>query len=357
MDHVVILAGGGGTRLWPASTKRKPKQFLSLGRSGKPLLAETAERLGGLVDSNVWVVTAREQSDQVKKTLPSLPDKQLISEPVGRNTCAAIGLAATHIRATDPNAVIGVMPSDHTVVYPEKFMAIAKTAFEAARVSEEIVAIAITPTRAETGYGYLELGAELPLGVREVKRFVEKPNKEKAEEYLASGNFAWNAGIFFAKANIFLKKIKHHLPKTGSALDRIASSLESDGEFAANSLTEQIYPDLQSVSVDFGVLEKEKKTRCVTGDFGWNDVGTWGAIGDIHPADEFGNHSIGLHLPVDSKSNIVFGEKDHLVVTLGVEDLVIVQTKNATLVARKDKAQSVREVVNKLKASSMEQFR
>ena len=295
MDHVVILAGGGGTRLWPASTKRKPKQFLPLGRSGQPLLAETVARVTGLVGDNVWVVTAEEQSEQVRQTVPALSQQRLIAEPVGRNTCAAIGLAAAHIVVSDPTAVIGVMPSDQTVTIPAQFESAAKKAFAAAASSQQIVAVAVTPTRAETGYGYLELGAGRQGDIRNVKRFVEKPNQKDAEAYVASGDFAWNAGMFFAKSNVFLAKIRKHLPKTGSALDRIASSLENDGRFAADTLTRQVYSGLESISIDFGVLEKEKETLCVTGDFGWNDVGTWGAIAEIHDADQDGNLSL-IHI-------------------------------------------------------------
>jgi len=356
MRVAVILAGGTGTRLWPASRRKTPKQFLPLGSSaGESLLVATCRRFSALPGGTV-VVAGASQIDDVRAHLPSLPDEALIGEPTGRNTAAAMGLAAVHLLARDPDAVMGVMPSDHHIADADRFADVVERAFQVAEQHEVVVTIGIVPSRPATGYGYLRVGKSRPDGSFEVRQFVEKPDKETARQYLASGDYLWNGGMFFVRASVLLDAIRTHMPETHRGLEEIAAALREGGRPAANAAAERVYPTLPSVSIDYGVMEHAEDVVTVRGDFGWNDVGTWSSLAEYREADADGNVLSGEAFLLDAKDNIVFGDSDHLVALVGVHDLVVVQAGNAVLVVPRRRAQEVRDVVAALEQRKLEEY-
>lgn len=357
MRYAVILAGGGGHRLWPASRKASPKQFLPLGaRAGEPLLAATWRRLDGLCPAErTVVVTAREQAALVRETLPGLPADNVLAEPAARNTAAALGLAAVHLIRRDPGAVLGALPADHHIADQAAFAAVAGQAFDLAAQRDVIVTIGIVPTRPEAGFGYLHLGAPLDgeaggalpgaRGALRVQRFVEKPDPATAEAYLASGEYLWNAGMFFVSARRLLRDIERFLPETFAGLQAIGQALEEGGAGAAAAAAAEVYPGLPKISIDHGVMERAGDVATLRGDFDWNDVGSWAALADYRPADGAGNVVQGTTVLHDAGDNIVVGDQDHVIALVGVTGLVVVQAGNGILVVPRERAQDVREAV------------
>jgi len=343
--YALILAGGGGTRLWPASRRKRPKQFLPLLPHGRSLLAGTVERLRPVVpDERMWVVTAASQVDEVRTHAPGLG---IVVEPEARNTAPCIGLGALAVLARDPEGVVAVVPSDQFVSRPEAYQQALHTALAAASgPSGRVVTIGLTPTHPETGYGYIEVGAPLDgagqQGARQIVRFVEKPDRATAEGYLASGRFVWNSGMFFFRAARLLELIRLHMPELGALLDAIARD---------PARTAELYPNAPAISIDYGVMEKlgSDDLAVVPADFGWNDVGSWAALGTVTPADARGNVAVGEVITVDSDGNLIYAGEGQLVAAVGVENLVVVAAGGAVLVLPKERAQDVREIVQALK--------
>ena len=343
--YALILAGGGGTRLWPASRRSRPKQLLTLG-GRESLLAATFRRTTRVLDpEHTLVVTAADQADAILRELPDLPPENLVAEPAARNTGPAVGLGAVMVaRRAGDDARLAVLPSDAFIANEAGFAQVLGKAFEHA--AETIVTIGIKPTRPETGYGYLQRGKPVRDGVFEVARFVEKPDAPTAARYLAGGDFLWNAGMFFLTAGRLMAEAKTHLPDLATILDEIRAAKDPLQTAA------QRYPSAPKISIDYGIMEKASGIRVVPGNFGWNDVGSWSALSDIRDKDKAGNVVSGdVVLSAVSGSVVVSEPGAPLVGVVGVDDLVVVATKDAVLVVRKDRAQEVRAVVDALAAS------
>jgi mannose-1-phosphate guanylyltransferase len=335
----VIMAGGSGTRFWPASRHKKPKQLLALGKSDKPLLAETAERLLPMVPaSNILVVTAAHLAEESTRALPN--GASVLAEPAPRNTAPCVGWATWELLKKDPEALVMVLPSDHVIDDPDAFRKTLAIALESAAAGV-ITTIGITPTRPETGYGYIERGAEASGGAFPALRFVEKPDQKTAEQYIAKGTFLWNAGMFFFRAKDMQAAIRTHLPALATLLDPMHSG--NVGE---------VFPSCPSVSIDTGVMEKLAQLRVVPGDFGWSDVGSWEAAWELGARDTQENVVPAGAIMVDAHRNLVkqLGTtQGKLVALVGVEDLVVVDTDDALLVMPRARAQDVRLIVETLK--------
>jgi len=318
-----------------------PKQFLRVDGSHS-LLRRTFDRALDLVPPRaIYVVTNRRYAGLVRQELPTLPAENLILEPHGRNTAPALGLAAQYL---EPDAVMIAMPSDHHIVGKARFRVTLEAAVEAAR-HDYLVTIGIPPTRPETGYGYIQLGAELDVGtvlpLHRVSRFTEKPDRSTAERYLASGEYAWNSGILVARAGLLWQEIGRHLPEVYEALEEIRRV--SPQWPALSGVAAERFAAIPSISIDKGVLERSDRVAAVPGHFGWNDLGDWAALSRLLPLDENGNAVIGEVLLQDVERVVVHGS-DRLVVALGVSDLIIVDTPHVLLVCARDRAQEVRQV-------------
>lgn len=342
MDHLhaVIIAGGSGTRFWPLSRKALPKQFLRFEKE-RSLLRATSERVAEIVAAQ-WVVCGRSHAELVRLDLPKLPAAHLVCEPAAKNTAPAIALAVKHVYAEDPQAVMVVLPADHFVRDPAAFRAALEKAAVAAQAGG-IVTLGITAQRADTGFGYIERGAETAPGVWEVKRFVEKPPRAEAERFVSAGTYAWNGGIFVFRADAMLGLLETHAPEVSHALAayKVGDEASLDKAFAA----------MPSISIDYAVMEKAKGVKMVALDCGWSDVGSWDALPEVESADAHGN--VGELLAIDASRNIVRGAVSGKPVCLiGVDDLIVVDTPDALLVMKRGEAQRVREVVAALQTKA-----
>lgn len=334
--HAVILAGGSGTRFWPLSRAKKPKQFLAL-VTGRTLIAETFLRVEPLCSAaRTWVVCGKDHVQAVREALPALPERHLLVEPAARNTAPAIGLACVHALREDPEAVLAVLPSDHHVARPDAFR---EALSAAARACEggDLLTLGIQPTRPETGYGYLKRGEEKTPGVFAVDAFVEKPDAKTAQRYLQDPAYSWNAGIFVFRADAMLGALRRHLPE-------VHEGLVSGGDFAS----------LQSISIDYGVMEPESQTTrrisLIAGDFGWSDVGSFAALPEVRALDARGNAVAGDALAIDCDDCVILSEGKRLVAAVGLHGLCVIDAGDALLVVPRERAQDVRAVVDALKA-------
>lgn len=346
----VILAGGRGTRFWPLSRKRRAKQLLPL-NSDKSMIQETVERLQPLAAAGkFWIITNTDLRDPILQQLPALNPGQVLAEPMGRNTAPAIGLAAFLLERTDPNAVIGMFPSDHVIFDEPQFHANIRRAAEIAAAGPNIVVLGIRPTRPETGYGYIEVGAPARGGELQVVRFTEKPDLEAAKKFVSAGNFYWNSGMFVWSARTLADALREHLPNTAFILEQTAASYGSaafDETFAA------LYPKCENISIDYALLEPRSKKGegksgiyCIPATFGWNDLGSWTALYEHQTANQSGSPNIisaSKKFELDASGNFVHSKK--FVAVVGVHDLVVVETDDALLITTRDKAQDVGKVV------------
>lgn len=344
----VILGGGAGTRLWPSSRRARPKQLLSLG-GPESLLAAAVRRAQAVVGlERTLIVTAADQEAAVRADIPALPRENIIAEPMPRNTAAAVGLGAvTAARRAGRDAVIAVFPADPYIGDEAAFERLVRLAIAEAR--ETIVTIGVRPTHAETGYGYIRLGARLPRpnagdAVHDVGGFVEKPDLPTAERYLASGEYLWNSGMFFLTAGRMLDESRRHLPGLGALLDAAVAAPDPTAVIAAG------YKDVPSISIDNGIMEKTSGLRVLPGEFGWNDVGSWAALPAVRRPDARGNVVLGGATLIEGDGSIVVAEEGApFVGVVGVHDLVVVVTRDAILVVPKDRAQDVRKIVEAAK--------
>ncbi|MEG9429314.1 MAG: mannose-1-phosphate guanylyltransferase [Christensenellaceae bacterium] len=339
----VIMAGGGGTRFWPLSRKARPKQLLNL--SGRDLMInETLERLLNVTErENVYIVTNVSQVAAIKEAVHDrIPLENILSEPAARNTAACIGYAAAKILKLRGDGVMIVTPSDAYVKDEEEYSKVLKLG---AVVAENggIVTVGIKPTFPSTGYGYIKYEKSLD-AVKKADCFVEKPDKVTAERYISEGGYAWNSGIFIWKASVVRDKIKRYLPDLYSDIAKIAEFIGTDGEREALN---EVYPSIRSISIDYGVMEKSDDIKVIESDFGWNDVGSWDMLNVLHKADEKGNISVGDTIIVDSARSTVYSEY-RTVAILGLDDIIVAETKDAVLVCPKSRAQDVKKIVEEL---------
>jgi mannose-1-phosphate guanylyltransferase len=348
----VLLAGGRGTRFWPRSRMRTPKQILNI-VGQKTMVAETASRLASLVPlRNLWVVTNTEQASAVKRELRRVPDKQILTEPIGRNTAAAIGLAAIHLERAHGDALMAVLPSDAHVADPAGYVKLVRSALERARERGEMVVLGIPPTRPETGYGYIECGAAVSAATPRngatayaVQKFAEKPDAETAKQYLESGKYFWNAGMFFWRASTFLDNLKRFLPVTHAALVELKKTIWTRKYEAALA---RIYPRLENISVDYAVMERATRdggqVSMIAADVGWSDVGSWAAVYELLAKESGANVSAGDAFTMDAAGNYFWAPKK-FVAAIGVRNLVVVETDDALLICARDRSQDVGRVV------------
>lgn len=343
--YAVIMAGGSGERFWPLSTPECPKQFLRLS-SGKSLLRETVDRIASLVPIERQVVVAGEQhASLVQQQLPELASANLISEPVGRNTAACIGLASLFIERRDPDAVIVILPADHHIPQSTAFLGAVVMAIQAARERDGIVTIGVKPNRPETGYGYMRIGPAIDSGVHSVLEFREKPDEKTARHYLESGNYFWNAGIFVVQNRTIQELTRTHLPGHWARLEQIRSVV---GTARYGDVLAAIYPTFEKISIDYGVLEKADNNYMVHGPFEWDDLGSWTALDRVVAQDEDDNVVIGRHVGIDTSHCIIYEQTGKVVATIGLRDLIIAQTEHGLLICSKSRAQDVRALLHKM---------
>jgi mannose-1-phosphate guanylyltransferase len=353
--YPVILAGGRGTRFWPLSRKRRAKQLLAL--DGKQtMIQQTVARLLPIASAKrQWIITNDDLRAAILRQLPKLAPRQILAEPVGRNTAPAIGLAAFLLLRHDPDAVLGLFPSDHVIAEPAQYRETIRRGIEIAAAGENIVVLGIRPTRAETGYGYIEVGNPGANGALQVRRFTEKPDLSKATQFVAAGNYFWNSGMFLWRASTLANALHEHLPKTAPILEKIAASFGTS-KFAATF--RRLYPKCENISIDYSVLEPcsakgegRSNIFCLPSDFGWNDLGSWTSLHEHHarlsqpPEDNLIRAAKSFTL--NAKNNYIH-VPGKFVAAVGVSNLVIVETDDALLITTLDQSQDVGKVVKHL---------
>ncbi|MBK6829750.1 MAG: NTP transferase domain-containing protein [Flavobacteriales bacterium] len=350
----VIMAGGVGSRFWPMSRSAYPKQFLDFLGLGRTLIQQTYDRFLPICPpQNILVVTNAQYAPIVKEQLPALEDWQILEEPQRRNTAPCVAYANAVIAARDPEAIIIVAPSDHLVLKEEAFRATVNTAMNEATRTGSLVTLGILPSRPDTGYGYIQFtheeGAAHP-HVKRVKTFTEKPDHATALRFMESGDFVWNAGIFIWTLKSIRAAFKQHLPSLAASFEAAGAQFGTPNEKRA---VHDIYADCENVSIDYGVMEKATNVLTVVSDFGWSDLGTWGSLYTHLSKDDRGNAAIGSAVKLyDCDNTVVHAQDDRLMVLQGLEDFIVVSTKDALLVCRKSDEQKIKQFVNDLTAES-----
>ena len=353
--YPVILAGGSGTRFWPRSRRKLAKQVLAL--DGKQtMIQKTMERLLPLgTEKDFWIITNEFVAEEIQRQLPQIPPRQIVVEPEPRNTAPAIGLAAFLLERQAPDAIIGMFPADHVIGDEKKFRKVLQRAVDLAAKEDHIVVMGVQPSRAETGYGYIETGDKLESELFRVKRFTEKPNQQRAEEFLSAGNYYWNSGIFVWSARTLTRALREHLSETAPFLDEIAAAWgtkDFDRKFA------QLYPRCENISIDYAVLEPRSAKGehssnlfCLRADYGWNDLGSWAALYEHHAAqrkDEAKNVVEGKDTyAVNASGNYIYAP-EKFVAAVGVSNLVVVETEDAILITTREHSQDVGKIVKYL---------
>lgn len=350
----LIMAGGRGERFWPKSRKNLPKQFLSLTNDGKTMIQLTVERILPMVHmTDIYISTNEEYRALVLEQLPELPPENILCEPVGRNTAPCIGLGAMHISKKYEDAMMMVLPSDHLIKQRVIFLNTLKDACTVAEKGENLVTMGITPDEPETGYGYIKFISDHCEGhAFAVEKFVEKPNLETAKCYVESEQYLWNSGMFVWKVSTILKKLAQFMPEIYEGLLTIRESIGTEQQ---DAVLQAEFPKFKSISVDYGIMEKAENIYTIPGSFGWDDVGSWLAMERINPRNEFGNVVKGDLVSIDTKNCIIQGGKK-LIATVGVEDLVVVDTEDALLICDKERAGDIKKVLENLRICNRTEF-
>jgi len=359
--RTVILAGGSGTRFWPRSRRARAKQVLALDGE-RSMIQQTVERLKPLTTlEKTWIITNEYLAQEIADQLPGMPAAQIVQEPVARNTAPACGLAAFLIERDNPDAVLGVFPSDHVISDEPRFLKALQKGIAAAAAGENIVVLGIEPSRAETGYGYIETGdLTSDDAALHVRRFIEKPNQNRADEFVAAGNYYWNSGIFLWSARTLANAVREHLPETAPLLESIAAAW---GTPHFDEIFHSAYPKCENISVDYAVLEPRSakgehlsNLYCIPAEFSWNDLGSWASLYEYQletrmRGDAEGNVTdTGGHMAIEANDNYIFSPKK-FVALVGVKNLVVVDTEDALLIAHRNHSQDVGKIVKELGVS------
>ena len=351
--YAVIMAGGVGSRFWPRSKKKLPKQLLKI-FGDQTMIQATVNRLSGLVEKeNIFVITNELQRPEVLNQLPDVPAENIIEEPFGRNTAACIGLASVIIKAKDPDAVTIVLPADHIIKDEDEFKKILKNAAKYANESKGLVTIGITPTRPETGYGYIQIN-DKPVtdNIFKVLTFAEKPNYATALRFVESGDFLWNSGMFIWRADVILDEIKNLMPDLHEGLVVIEKSL-TNPNFKEELKT--VYAQLKKISIDYGIMEKSSKVFLTKGSFNWSDVGSWEEVYQLSDKNENGNATIGNVYTNMVNDSYVYSP-DKVTAVIGLDNVIVINHHDTVLICRRDKAQDVKEIVEYLKINKMDEY-
>ncbi|MEX1029326.1 MAG: mannose-1-phosphate guanylyltransferase [Paenibacillaceae bacterium] len=352
----LIMAGGKGERFWPKSRTSLPKQFLNIS-GNKSMIQQSITRLEQLIPiEQIFVVTNELYAELIKAQIPQLPIENIIIEPIGRNTAPCVGLASIIIEERFPDSTMVVLPSDHIIQNEQGFIQILQTAVQIASNDHNIVTLGISPTYPETGYGYIESSEEVQqindLEVHKVTKFVEKPDVKTAQEYLNSGNYFWNSGIFIWKTSVIRACIKEFMPDMHDVLETMKAGFELGN---AKEIIRNEFYKMPDQSIDYGIMEKADNIYVIPCLFGWDDVGSWTALERINDLDENGNVIRGNILNLDTKGCII-ESNGKLIATLGISDLIIVETEDVTLICSKDKAQELKSLIKELKIQKLEQY-
>ena len=350
----LIMAGGRGERFWPKSRKSLPKQFLSLTHDGKTMIQLTVERIAPLVKlEDIYIATNKDYKQLALEQLPGIPEENILCEPVGRNTAPCIGLGAIHIAKKYDDAIMLVLPSDHLIKFHKMYLSTLKEACRSAKQDSHLVTIGITPDYPETGYGYIKFDPHETEGMAyKVDRFVEKPTLDVAKEYLATEEYLWNSGQFIWKLSTILKNFAQYMPDTYKRLQRIQAAI---GTPEQDLVLEQEFHAMGSQSIDYGIMEKAENIYILPGTFGWDDVGSWLAVERINKTNEFGNAVKGNIITVNTKNCVIQGG-EKLIAAVGLEDLIVVDTEDATLICAKNSAGDIKKVLENLKICNRDEY-
>ncbi|MFZ1322077.1 MAG: mannose-1-phosphate guanylyltransferase [Ignavibacteria bacterium] len=366
INYAVIMAGGVGTRFWPKGNSKVPKQFLKITDDDDTLLQLAYKRLDGVFkNTNIFVVTNVIYKQEVKRQLPKIPEENIICEPVGRNTAPCIGLSCVFINRFQPKANVLVVAADHLIGNVDEFHRVIKSGLKFVNDNGGIVTLGIHPTLPETGYGYIQYNSDIFLDVEienkndisneriyKVKTFAEKPNLEVAKAFLESGDFLWNSGMFIFRTDTMMQEIERFMPELHESLNRLSDNILST-QFP--KVLEDEFAKLKSISIDYGVMEKSENVYIIRSHFGWNDVGAWDEVYNIKEKDPEGNVRKGMTVTEDTKNCLIINDMK-IVATIGVEDLLIINTENGLLICKKGEAQRVKEVVDYLRRKGMDQY-
>lgn len=350
----LIMAGGRGERFWPKSRRNMPKQFLSLTDDGKTMIQMTVERILPLVKmEDIFIATNKDYKKLVMEQLPGIPEGNILCEPVGRNTAPCVGMGAIYIQKKYKDAIMLVLPSDHLIKFNNMFLNILNDACEVSGNGRNLVTIGIAPTYPETGYGYIKFDPKKMEGrAYAVERFVEKPNVERAKEYLDTEEYLWNSGMFVWKLSSILHNIEKLMPDVYRGLEKISDQIGTEQE---TETLEKEFRNMPSQSIDYGIMEKAQDIFILPGAFGWDDVGSWLAVERIKRSNELGNVVNGNIITVKTKNCIIQGDRK-LIATVGLEDMIIVDTEDATLICAKDSTSDIKKVLENLKICNRDEY-
>lgn len=352
----VIMAGGRGTRFWPLSRTRRPKHLLKI-MGERSIIQQTVDRIGSYIDErDIYVVTVATHAEELAAQLPRIPRGNIIVEPVGRNTAPCIGLASLYLKKRNPEETMVVLPADHLITNEEQFLKTLEAADEMAKGTPSLVTIGIAPTRAETGYGYIEKGERAGTAcgrdIFRVGAFREKPDLETARAFIRDGGFYWNSGMFVWKVETILKEIARFLPDLYDALTEMEHVIGTGEEQARIA---ELYAGVNPVSIDYGVMERTDRVLLIEGTFGWSDIGSWDALWEVLDKDDDENAVTGSHISVGSSRNLVHSP-GKLVTLVGVSDLILVEAEDSILVCRRGASQDVKEAVDILETRKMDDY-